>query len=73
MGQVRTDFCHSSNQYTLTSLWWAFIIYARQGIRGDMNPILMIGFPFLTLIGIYWVRWWFLRPTYLDERQTFIE
>lgn len=57
----------------LPSLWWAFIVFSRQGIRADMNPILMIGFPLLTLIGIYWVRWWFLRPMYLDESQTFIE
>jgi len=57
----------------LPSLWWAFIVFSRQGIWGDMNPILMIGFPLLTLISLYWVRWWFLRPTFLDETQTFIE
>jgi hypothetical protein len=57
----------------LPGLWSAFITYARQGIPGDSNPILMIGFPLLTLIGIYWVRWWFLRPSYLDESQMFIE
>jgi len=57
----------------LPGLWWAFTIFQRQGISGDMNPVLMIGFPFLTLIGLYWVRWWFLRPTYLDERQATFE
>ena len=53
----------------LPGLWWAFTVFARQGISGSMNPVLMIGFPFLTLIGLYWVRWWFLQPIYLDERQ----
>ena len=57
----------------LPGLWWAFITFARQDIPGDSNPILMIGLPLLTIIGIYWVRWWFLRPSYLDERQTFVE
>lgn len=57
----------------LPGLWWAFITFARQNIPGDSNPILMIGFPLLNLFGIYWVRWWFLRPSYLDERQAFIE
>ncbi|MFC1997036.1 glycosyltransferase 87 family protein [Chloroflexota bacterium] len=55
----------------LPGLWWSFIIFARQGISGSMNPVLMIAFPFLLLISLYWVRWWFLRPTYLDKEETF--
>jgi hypothetical protein len=51
----------------LFGLWWAFVVFARQGVSGSMNAVLMIGFPFLTLIVLYWIRWWFLRPTYLDE------
>ena len=57
----------------LPGLWWAYITFARQDIPGESNPFLMIGFPLLTLFGIYWVRWWFLRPTYLDESSTFVE
>jgi hypothetical protein len=54
----------------LPGLWWAFLFFERQGIGEEMNPVLMLGFPFLMLIGLYWVRWWFLRPAYLDEGQT---
>lgn len=53
----------------LLGLWWAFIFFAQKSISGGMNPVLMIGFPMLTLIGLYWVRWWFQRPAYLDEQQ----
>lgn len=49
-----------------TGLWWAFTFFEQQDISGEMNPILMIGFPFSVLIGLYWVRWWFLRPDYLN-------
>jgi hypothetical protein len=51
----------------LPSLWSAFLLYAQRGIPGHQNPILMIGFPFLILIGLYWVRWWFNQPAYLDQ------
>lgn len=57
----------------LPGLWWAFIVLDRQAVSGPMNPILMIGFPFLTLVGLYWVRWWFLRPAYLIEEDIFNE
>ena len=49
----------------LPGLWWAFIFFEQRGISGEMNPVLMIGFPFIVLVGLYWVRWWFLRPEYL--------
>lgn len=50
----------------LPGLWWAFIYFEQQGIRGEINPILMIGFPLIVLSVLYWVRWWFLRPDYLN-------
>ena len=50
----------------LPGLWWAFIYFEQQGVNGGMNPILMIGLPFVAFVGLYWVRWWFLRPEYLN-------
>jgi hypothetical protein len=50
----------------LPLLLWAFLYFEQRGIMGDQNPILMIGLPFSVLIGLYWVRWWFLRPDYLN-------
>jgi hypothetical protein len=52
----------------LPGLWWAFIFFEQRGISGEMNPILMLGFPLMMLIGLYWVRWWFLKPDYLNPR-----
>ncbi len=50
----------------LPGLWWAYTYFDQQGINGASNPILMIGFPLILLIGLYWVRWWFLKPEYLN-------
>jgi hypothetical protein len=51
----------------LSGLWSAFYYFAQQGIQGELNPVLMIGFPLLTMFGLYWIRWWFIRPSWLDE------
>ena len=47
-------------------LWWAYIFYLQNGINENLNPILMIGFPLMVLVGLYWVRWWFLQAEYLN-------
>jgi hypothetical protein len=63
----------SGNIFTLLSviailpgLWWAAAYFEPQGIPEVMNPILMLGFPLIVLLGLYWVRWWFHRPEYLS-------
>jgi hypothetical protein len=55
----------------LPGLWWAFMYFEQQGIPEEINPILMIGFPFIVIIGLYWVRWWFQRPEYLRLSNTY--
>jgi len=35
--------------------WW------RASAPGTPLPLLTLGFPLLAMIGLYWVRWWFLR------------
>lgn len=50
----------------LPSLWWSFVSFGQRNISEASNPILMIGFPLLVFIGLYWVRWWYLRPEYLN-------
>ena len=42
---------------------WAFaFVGARHGIPFDLNPFLFLPLPFFLLIGLYWVRWWAIRP-----------
>jgi hypothetical protein len=53
-----------------SSLWWAAFYYQQSGIGESSNPILMIGLPLFVLVGLYWVRWWFLQPAYLNLSET---
>jgi hypothetical protein len=50
----------------LPGLWWAYTHFEQRGILEGMNPIVMLGFPLTVIIGLYWVRWWFHRPGYLN-------
>jgi hypothetical protein len=54
----------------LSGLWWAFISFGQRDISEASNPILMIGFPLMVLMGLYWVRWWYLRPEYLNLNES---
>jgi hypothetical protein len=49
----------------LPGLWWAAVFFDSRDIGAASNPILMIGYPLLVLVGLYWVRWWYLSPDYL--------
>ena len=49
----------------LPGLWWAASFFQAREIADPLNPIIMIGYPLLALLGLYWVRWWYLRPDYL--------
>ena len=40
-------------------LWWMFVI----SINGNIESLRMyLPFPFLCLAGLWWIRWWALRP-----------
>lgn len=42
---------------------WAFsLIGARHGTQADLNPFLFLTLPVFLLLGLYWVRWWAIRP-----------
>jgi hypothetical protein len=46
--------------------WWLFIAT----LQGNQESALMyIPLPFICLIGLLWVRWWYLNPpkTMMDE------
>jgi hypothetical protein len=54
----------------LPGLWWAFGFFGRRGLGEASNPILMSAFPLLVLLGLYWIRWWYLRPEYLNLNES---
>ena len=40
-------------------LWWLFLVSVQGNIEG---PIMYLPVPFLCLLGLWWVRWWAVRP-----------
>jgi len=43
-------------------LWGILINKASTGSPPDLDPIVFFFMPLLTLFGLYWVRWWAIRP-----------
>ena len=44
-------------------LWWLFLstIYELNG-QVTQGPVMFFPVPVFTLVGLYWIRWWYLRP-----------
>jgi hypothetical protein len=43
----------------LAGLWWVFL----QTVDGNLeHPVMYLPLPFISLIGLWWVRWWAIRP-----------
>lgn len=56
-----------------TGLWLLFtqtLIYAKQPIQ---NPVMFFPLPLFLLIGLYWIRWWAIKPPLflIEELQAF--
>jgi hypothetical protein len=51
--------------------WLLFIRGVPQGLGLRADEILFLFWPVLAVIGLYWVRWWVIRPprTWLDNLQ----
>jgi hypothetical protein len=43
-------------------LWGILVNTANKGSLPDLDPIIFFFMPLLTLFGLYWVRWWAIRP-----------
>lgn len=43
-------------------LWWLFLTTLQYGDQPTQNPIMFFPFPIFMLIGLYWARWWAIRP-----------
>ncbi len=43
-------------------LWGILLNTANKGSQPDLDPIIFFFMPLLTLFGLYWVRWWAIRP-----------
>jgi cation transporter-like permease len=43
-------------------LWGILVNKASTGSPPDLDPIIFFFMPLLTFLGLYWVRWWAIRP-----------
>ncbi len=43
-------------------VWWLFLATLERGEQPIQGPIMFFPLPVFLLIGLYWVRWWVLRP-----------
>jgi len=43
-------------------LWWLFLLTLARGEQPIQGLIMFFPLPVFLLIGLYWVRWWVLRP-----------
>lgn len=43
-------------------IWWIFLSTVTYGGQPQQSPVMFFPLPALTLVGMYWIRWWFVRP-----------
>jgi hypothetical protein len=46
----------------LIGLWALFLATVQFGDQPVQHPIMFFPLPFVVLCGLYWVRWWAIRP-----------
>ncbi len=46
----------------LFGVWWLFLATLTRGAQPIQSSIMFFPLPVFLLIGLYWVRWWVLRP-----------
>lgn len=46
----------------LFGVWWLFLFTVQMGEQPIQSPIMFFPLPVFLLIGLYWIRWWVLRP-----------
>jgi hypothetical protein len=46
----------------LFGVWWLFLATLKVANQPMQSPIMFFPLPVFLLIGLYWIRWWVLRP-----------
>jgi hypothetical protein len=44
-------------------LWALFLNTVQYGDQPQQHSIMFLPMPLFVLVGLYWIRWWVLRPT----------
>ena len=57
-------------------VWWLFLATLELGAQPIQNSVMFFPLPVFLLLGLYWIRWWVLRPErplldqWRDQRRT---
>jgi hypothetical protein len=46
----------------LFGIWWLFLATLERGEQPIQNSIMFFPLPVFLILGLYWIRWWVLRP-----------
>jgi len=46
----------------LPGVWWLFLSTLQLGEQPVQHPIMFFPLPVFLIVGLYWIRWWILRP-----------
>jgi len=46
----------------LFGIWWLFLATMGTGDRSNPDALMFFPLPIFLLVGLYWIRWWVLRP-----------
>jgi hypothetical protein len=44
-------------------LWWLYLDSGALGGTTAYPPVMFVPIPLFELLGLYWARWWLIRPT----------
>ena len=47
----------------LVGLWALFLNTLQYGNQPQQHAVMFVPLPFFVILGLYWIRWWVLRPT----------
>jgi len=46
----------------LVGLWMLFLFTVTYGLQPQQSDVMFVPLPFFVLVGLYWTRWWAIRP-----------
>ena len=46
----------------VVGIWGLVLFQVERAISPDLDPLILLFAPIVTLIGLYWIRWWAIRP-----------
>jgi hypothetical protein len=74
-GRIGRLMVISSVVVLFIGLWWLFLRTLIQGDQPIQHSIMFFPYPLFVLLGLYWIRWWAVRPRrmFIDQLREVVE